>query len=845
MRQGTRAAIFGTVTSALAGLIVPIATAGLMAQPVLAASGSGISGPYAQAAVSPVVVNAGTLAQAQSGNVQQGDKVYRHPGGQARLDQEKADSQNQGQGQGIEQPGPALANTLAPSPGPLAGINGISDAESFCGCYPPDGGVAAGPDYLVATVNTAFKVWNIHDGTVSKAAASLSSLFAANAGCLPNISDPSALYDSGHFIIEALTYSNNFSSAICLAASQTANPTGVWNVYAFGVTPNANLLDFPQVAVGSDAIYLSGNQFQNGATFTGARVYAYEKGPIYSGTAARNLFYNVGNNAANHQADTLYPARGVTAASTGYFIATDNCNGCSNVSIWRLTNPWGTPSFTLRGGVTVATYNQPPAAAQLGGGTIDSGDTRNLGGYMFNGTIYGTHTIGCNPGTGTVDCVQWYQVGNVDAAPTKLQEGTIGGNSQYRFYPTLAADKVGDMTIGYAYSSTSEYAGIRYTGRLAGDAPGTLQAEATLKAGEANANGARWGDYGSESLAPDGCTVWHFEEYAQAGALWGTWAGSFAFSGCAAPPTPDYTLSASPPSQAVPVGSSTSYSVTINRTGGFSGAVSLSVSGLPAGATASFSPNPATANSSTLTVNTASTTPAATSTLTITGASGSLSHTTSVTLQVTDFTISISPASQTVAQGASTTYTVTVNRVDGHSGAVTFTIGTLPTGVTASFNPNPTTATGTTSTLTLTTSSSTPVSSGTSFTVTGTSSPLARSASATLVVTAPPAADFSLSASPTSRSVPAGTGTTYAITITRTNGFAGAVTLSVGALPAGVTASFSPNPTTGTSSTLTISTATSTAAGTYTINITGTSGPLSHPTSVTLVVTVSDDCNNC
>jgi hypothetical protein len=845
MRQGTRAAIFATVTSAFAGLIVPIATAGLMAQPVLASSGSGISGPFAQAAVVPAVVNAGALPQAQNGNVQQGNKVYRHPGGQAKLDQEKADSQNLGQGQGIQQPGPALANILAPSPGALAGINGISDAESFCGCYPPDGGVAAGPDYLVATVNTAFKIWNIHDGTVAKPAASLSSLFAANAGCLPNISDPSALYDSGHFIIEALTYNNSYTSAICLAASQTANPTGAWYVYAFGVTPNANLLDFPQVAVGSDAIYLSGNQFANGATFTGARAYAYEKGPIYSGTAARSIFYNVGNNAANHQADTLYPARGVTAASTGYFIATDNCNACNNVSVWKLTNPWGTPAFTLRGGVTVATYNQPPAAAQLGGGTIDSGDTRTLGGHMFNGTIYGTHTIGCNPGTGTVDCVQWYQVGNVDATPTKLQEGTIGGNSQYRFYSTLAVDKAGDMTIGYAYSSTSEYAGIRYTGRLAGDALGTVQAEATLKAGEANANGARWGDYSSESLAPDGCTVWHFEEYAQAGALWGTWAGSFAFNGCAAPPTPDYTLSASPPSQAVQVGSGTSYNVAINRTGGFAGAVSLSVSGLPSGATGSFNPQSTTGSTSTLTVNTSSTTPAATSTLTITGASGSLSHTTSVSLQVTDFTISISPASQTVAQGASTTYTVTVNRTNGHSGAVTFTTGPLPTGVTASFNPNPTTPTGTTSTLTLTASSTAPVTSGTSFTVTGTSSPLARSTSATLVVTAPPASDFSLSASPASQTVPQGTGTSYTITITRTNGFSGAVTLSVGALPTGVTASFSPNPSTGTSSTLTVTTATSTPTGTYTINITGTSGSLSHPTSVTLVVVVNDNCNNC
>jgi hypothetical protein len=129
--------------------------------------------------------------------------------------------------------------------------------------------------------------------------------------------------------------------------------------------------------------------------------------------------------------------------------------------------------------------------------------------------------------------------------------------------------------------------------------------------------------------------------------------------------------------------------------------------------------------------------------------------------------------------------------------------------------------------------------------VTGTSSPLARSASATLVVTAPPPADFSLSASPGSQTVPQGTGTSYTISITRTNGFSGAVTLTVGTLPAGVTASFSPNPTTGTSSTLTVTTATTTPTGTYAISITGTSGSLSHPASVQLVVIVNDNCNNC
>jgi hypothetical protein len=80
-------------------------------------------------------------------------------------------------------------------------------------------------------------------------------------------------------------------------------------------------------------------------------------------------------------------------------------------------------------------------------------------------------------------------------------------------------------------------------------------------------------------------------------------------------------------------GGSTTYGVTISSINSFSGQVTLSVSGLPAGATGSYSPNPATA-SSTLSVTTLSTTPTGTFTITITGVSGALTHTTTVSLTV-------------------------------------------------------------------------------------------------------------------------------------------------------------------------------------------------------------------
>jgi subtilisin family serine protease len=95
-----------------------------------------------------------------------------------------------------------------------------------------------------------------------------------------------------------------------------------------------------------------------------------------------------------------------------------------------------------------------------------------------------------------------------------------------------------------------------------------------------------------------------------------------------------FTLSASPTGQNVTRGQSTSYAITVSRSGGFSSAVSFSVSGLPNRSTATFSPSSTTGNSSTLTVSTSPRTKTGTRTLTITGSGGGRTSTTQVTLTV-------------------------------------------------------------------------------------------------------------------------------------------------------------------------------------------------------------------
>src|SRR5262252_994169 len=97
--------------------------------------------------------------------------------------------------------------------------------------------------------------------------------------------------------------------------------------------------------------------------------------------------------------------------------------------------------------------------------------------------------------------------------------------------------------------------------------------------------------------------------------------------------------------------------------------------------------------------------------------------------------------------------------------------------------------------------------------------------------------DFTISATPSSQTVTAGSGTSYTTTVSAVNGFTGTVNLSVSGLPSGATSSFNPASVAGSgNSTLSVSTSSTTPAGTYTLTITGTSGSLTHSTTVALVV---------
>ena len=278
-----------------------------------------------------------------------------------------------------------------------------------------------------------------------------------------------------------------------------------------------------------------------------------------------------------------------------------------------------------------------------------------------------------------------------------------------------------------------------------------------------------------------------------------------------------FSLGVSPSLLTLIQNSSSTATITVADVGGFGGNVSLAASGLPSGVTASFGTNPTT-GSSVLTLTASAIAAPGTSTVVITGTSaGVATVTTTFGLTVTPppgFILAALPSNLAVAQGSSGAGIIEIFDVAGFTGGVTLAASGLPSGVTASFGKNPT-AGG--SVLTVTASATAALGTA-AMTITGTSAGAAP-ATATLIVTI---TAFTLSDSPSGLVLTQGASGASTVMLTSGGGFAGNVTLAASGLPNGVTASFSPNPTTG-SSVLTLTANPSAALGLVTVTITGSS----------------------
>ena len=366
-----------------------------------------------------------------------------------------------------------------------------------------------------------------------------------------NGGDPIVLYDqfADRWLMAQFTTSKPYGE--CVAVSTTGDPTGTWNRYFFQFSTRV-FYDYPKIGIWRDGYYLTANRFGGAfGSFQGASAIVLDRTAMIAGQPAAFQEFKTSSSygsllPADIDGSTLPPAGApepiVEVGSTA-------------LHTWRFHVNWSNPSSSTFSGPSttpVAAYNelcpstrscipQPGTTVGLDG----LGDRlmyrlayRNIGGHEL---LVVNHSVNVNSG-GTVRAgVRWYEIRNATSGtPTLYQQGTFSPDSTNRWLGSMAMDGAGNIALGYSAASSSVYAGIRVTGRLAGDTAGLMtQGETTIinGSGSQTGTGSRWGDYASMSVDPtDDCTFWFTTEYmpSTGGAPWHTRIASFMLPGCSA-----------------------------------------------------------------------------------------------------------------------------------------------------------------------------------------------------------------------------------------------------------------------------------------------------------------------
>lgn len=640
---------------------------------------------------------------------------------------------------------PSLQSTFSAqsSPPVLLGFEGVGlgfsgPAGTFnVNSAPPDTNGDAGPNHYVQMVNTDFAIFDKLGNAIYGPVPSNTLWRGFGGGCeTNNDGDGSVHYDqlAGRWIITQFSV-NTQPYLQCVAVSTSGDPLGSYARYSFQY---ANFPDYPKFAIWPDAYYFTFNLF-NGNNFVGSEVCAYDRAAMLRGTAATQQCFQLASIYGGLLASRVLGYDAPPAGAPNFIMNF----GLNSLNLWKFHVDWENPSATsLTGPRNILV---PPFNAACGGGACIAqlGTTQSLdslGDRLMHQLVYrnfGDHdalVLNHSVASGSSTGVRWYELRNLNSTPLVYQAGTYAPDSSSRWMGSVAIDRAGNIGLGYSISSSAMNPGIRFTGHSTTDPLGVMgQGEGVIFSGTGSQFPSleRWGDYSSMSVDPtDDCTFWYTNEYlANNGAFnWQTRVGSFKLPGCGAP---DFGVLGTPNSAAIQSGLTVQYTVSVAPLSGFSQNIGLSVSGLPSGATASFSPS-LTSTSSTLTVATSANTPGGTSTLTITGIFGTLKHSTTVRLAIVhpDFSLSVSPGAATVVRGRSASFAIAANPSSGFSGAISLKVSGLPTGATAVFSPSNTTSS---STLTVTTTSNTVLGSF-PLTITGSSGALSHSVTATLNV---------------------------------------------------------------------------------------------------------------
>ncbi len=457
-----------------------------------------------------------------------------------------------GSPEGPGQPDGALQTSVLPLVSTTAGLNfagvGNGDYGFAPNAAPPDTNGAVGATQFVQWVNESFAVFNKSDGSKAAGPTAGNTLWSGfGGGCeTNNDGDPIAQYDkiANRWVLTQFSVSTP-PFLQCIAVSTTSDATGSYNRYAF---TEPNFPDYPKLGVWPDGYYMSFNMF-SGSSFVGARACAFDRTAMLAGAAATQVCFQQSSSVGSLlPSDLDGPASPPPAGSPDFYLNF----GSNSLNLWKFHVNFGTPASSTFSGptnISVAAFTE----ACGGGSCIPQAETSqkldSLGDRLMYRLAYRNflpdheslvvnHSVAIGSKRSSSVGVRWYELRSPNSAPTVFQQGTFAPDSNFRWMGSIAMDKAGDIALGYSVSSSTLHPGIRYTGRVPGDTPGAMEAEAPpIKSGGGSQLHSlnRWGDYSSMSVDPvDDCTFWYTNEYLKANGTfnWSTEIASFKFTGC-------------------------------------------------------------------------------------------------------------------------------------------------------------------------------------------------------------------------------------------------------------------------------------------------------------------------
>jgi hypothetical protein len=434
---------------------------------------------------------------------------------------------------------------------------------------PSDNSLAVGPDRIVQVVNSRMAIYAKpgQPGTSTSAKGSplfgpviTNTLFAGFGGpCEKLVSGDAVvrydqLADRWLFVVPIFRRppdQPNAPYAMCYAVSTGPDPMGSYFRYQF----NRPLFpDYPRPAIWSDGYYLPTS---TGDTVIQKHVCAADRSKMLAGLAAAEQCVIVDGvnflNCADIDGRSLPPAGTPNIVMAAGGTQLHDRFEDDGIYVYRFSVNWSNPAQTRLAGpdkIPVAPYHylcngqlsrcvpQPGTDVRLdsqGDKLMQRLVYRNFGRFQ---SIVAVHSIDTKAGGGGV---RWYEFRLDKRGTLRLfQQGTYAPDGSYRWLPSIAMDRKGDIAIGYSFGESSSYPGQRFAARLAGDPKGRMTLhESVVAEGQASqTNAFRWEDYTTLDIDPsDDCTFWYVGDYFKAGSEnYSSRIGALRLPGCAVRP---------------------------------------------------------------------------------------------------------------------------------------------------------------------------------------------------------------------------------------------------------------------------------------------------------------------